>query len=44
MAINDQIKGEKLEKQQKYLPNHQENFINMSILLVKIYYRLINNK
>ena len=50
MTINDQIKDEKLqydingEKQQKYLPDHQENFINMNILLVKIYDHLINNK
>ena len=28
-----------IEKQQKYLPYHQENFINMNILQVKIYYR-----
>ena len=40
MAINNQIKDEKLqyvsiEKQQKYLLYHQENFINMSILLVR---------
>ena len=50
MTINNQIKDEKLqydiniEKQQKYLPYNQENFINMNILLVKIYYHLINNK
>ena len=30
--------------QQKYLHYHQENFINMSNLLVKIYFHLINNK
>ena len=33
-----------IEKQQKYLLYHQENFINMSNLLVKIYFHLINNK
>ena len=43
MTTTDQIKDEKLqmisiEKQQKYLLYHQENFINISILLVKIYY------
>ena len=32
------------EKQLKYQLNHQENFTNMNILLVKIYYYLINNK
>ena len=30
-----------IEKQQKYLLYHQVNFINMNILLVKIYYHLI---
>ena len=49
MTINDQIKDEMLqydsiEKQQKYLLYHQEKFINMSILLVKIYYHPHNNK
>ena len=49
MTINDQIKDESynmisIEKQQKYLLYHQENFINTNILLVKIYYHLINNK
>ena len=33
-----------MEKQLKYQLNHQENFTNMNILLVKIYYYLINNK
>ena len=33
-----------IEKQPKYLLNHQEIFKNMNILLVKIYYPLINNK
>ena len=27
-----------IERPQKYLSYHQENFINMNILLVKIYY------
>ena len=31
-------------KQLKYQLNHQVNFINMNILLEKIYYHLINNK
>ena len=49
MTINDQIKDEKLqydiiEKQQKYLLYHQDNFINMSILLMKIYYHPPNTK
>ena len=49
MTINTQIRDEKLqyvltEKQPKYLLYHQVKFINMSILLVKIYYHLINNK
>ena len=30
-----------IEKQPKYQPYHQENFINMNILLVKIYYRAV---
>ena len=33
-----------IEKQQKYLLYHQENSINMNILLVKIYCHLINSK
>ena len=32
------------EKQLKYNLNHQVNSINMNILLVKIYYDLINKK
>ena len=41
MTINDQIKTKSynmilIEKQPKYLPYHQESFINMNILLVKI--------
>ena len=49
MTINDQIRDEKLqhvliEKQLKYQPYHQEKFINMNILLVKIYYHLISSK
>ena len=49
MTINDQIRDEKnnmilIEKQPKYQPYHQVKFINMNILLVKVYYHLINNK
>ena len=49
MTINDQIKDEKLQydinrQAANYLPYHQENFINMNILLVKIYYHPANNK
>ena len=33
-----------IEKQLKYQPYHQVKFINMNILLVKIYYHLINSK
>ena len=33
-----------IEKQPKYQFYHQEIFINMDILLVKIYYHLISNK
>ena len=49
MTINDQIRDEKshmilIEKQPKYQPYHQVKFVNMNILLVKIYYHLINNK
>ena len=49
MAINDQIRDEKLqydiiEKQPKYQLYHQVKFINMNILLVKVYYHLINGK
>ena len=32
-----------IEKQQKYLPNHRENFINTNILPVKIYYHRISS-
>ena len=47
MTIEDQIKEynmiliEKLRKYQRY---HQVNLINMNTLLVKKYYRRINNK
>ena len=49
MTINDQIKDEKLQydinrEAAKISGYHQENFINMGILLVKIYYHLINSK
>ena len=49
MTINDQIKDEELQhdintKETKYLLDHQVNFINMSILLVKIYYHPPCNK
>ena len=49
MTINDQIRDEKLQydinrEAAEYQLNHQVNFINMNILLVKIYYHLINNK
>ena len=49
MTIDDEIKDEKLQydinrEADKYLPYHQENFVNVSILLVKIYYHVINNK
>ena len=48
MAINDQIRDEKL----RYVINREAakialssgEFINMNILLVKIYYHLINSK
>ena len=33
-----------IEKQPKYQLYHQTTFINMSILLAKIYYCQINNK
>ena len=33
-----------IEKQPKYLPYYQENFINVNILLVKIYYHPPSNK
>ena len=32
------------ERQPKYQPDHPAKFIGMNILLVKKYYRLINNK
>ena len=47
MTINDQIRDEIediIEKQLKYQLYHQVKFINMNILLMKIYYHLINNK
>ena len=33
-----------IEKQLRYKLYHQVKFINMNILLMKIYYHLINNK
>ena len=49
MTINDQIKNEKLQyninsEAAKTSAYHQVNFINMNILLVKIYYHQPNNK
>ena len=49
MTINDQIRDEKLQYNinrdaAKYQLYHLVKFINMNILLVKIYYHLINNK
>ena len=49
MAINDQIRDEKLQydinrKAAGYQLYHQAKLISMNILLVKIYYHLINNK
>ena len=56
MTINDQIRHEKLQYDVnrvninvfscllKYQLYYQVNLINMSILPVKIYYHLINNK
>ena len=49
MTINDQIRDEKnnmilIKKQPKYQLYHQVKFVNMNILLVKIYYHLINSK
>ena len=50
MTINDQIRDKKnysiilIEKQPKYQLYHQVKFVNMNILLVKIYYDLISNK
>ena len=49
MTINDQIRDEKLQydinrEAAKISSLSSENFINMNILLVKIYYHLINNK
>ena len=50
MTINDQIRDEKIqydinrEAAKKYQPYHQVKFVNMNILLVKIYYHLINSK
>ena len=43
MTIDDKLKMKKysmilIEKQQKYLPYHWENFINTNILPAKIYY------
>ena len=49
MTIDDQIKDENyntilIEKQLRYDHYHQVKFINMNILLLKIYYHLINSK
>ena len=49
MTINDQIRDEKLQydinrEASKISGNYQVKFINMNILLVKIYYHLINSK
>ena len=49
MTINGQIRDKKLQydiegKQLKYQLYHQVKFIDMNILLVKIYYHLITNK
>ena len=49
MTINDQVEAVKLQydinrEAAKISAYHQENFINMSTLLMKIYYHLINNK
>ena len=49
MTINNKIRNEKIqydiiEKEPKCDFYHQVKFINMNILLVKIYYHLISNK
>ena len=49
MTTDDQIKDENyntilIEKQPKYQPYHRAKFVNMNILLVKIYYHQISNK
>ena len=49
MTVSDQIKDEKLQhdinrEAAKIFALSSGNFINMNILLVKIYYHLINNK
>ena len=48
MTINDQIEKQLqaalTEKQLKDQLYHQGKFIDMNILLVKIYYHLMNNK
>ena len=49
MTINDQIRDEKLQydiniEAAKISALSSEKFINMNILLVKIYYHLINSK
>ena len=51
MTIDNKIRDEKIQHdidresaKIKYLPYHQENFINTNILLVKIYYPQINSK
>ena len=47
MTINDQIRDEKIQyyiNQPKHQPYHQVKFIDMNILLMKIYYHLIHSK
>ena len=49
MTINDQIRDEKLQydidrKAVEISAKSSVNFINMNILLVKIYYHLISSK
>ena len=49
MTTNDQNRDEKLQydingEEAKYQIYYQAKFINMNILLVKIYYHLINSK
>ena len=47
MSINDQIRDEKLQNdinREAAKIKHQAKFINMNILLVKIYYHQIINK
>ena len=44
MAINDQVRDEKLQYDINRRLYHQVELIRMNILLVKKYYHLINNK